>query len=179
MSLFELFTLFFRISAVTFGGGLVILGMVKLEQEKRRDIPEEEFADMVSLAASMPGPIAVSISWLMGRYYHGLKGSIIAVLGAVLPPFLIILMLSPFIIKYSHLPAVQGFFKGVLAGTSAIIILVIADNVKGALFGKRLNIIPYLFVISLIGVFNIYPLLVMAAALLLEYAIERAAKKWK
>ena len=109
MSLLELFVFFFRISAVTFGGGIVILGMVQLEEEKRRDIDPEVFADMVSLAASMPGPIAVSISWLMGRHYRGLIGSFVAVAGAILPPFLIILFLSPFIIKYSDVPAVKGF----------------------------------------------------------------------
>ena len=58
MSLLELFLFFFKISAVTFGGGIVILGMVQLEDEKRRDIAPEVFADMVSLAASMPGPAA-------------------------------------------------------------------------------------------------------------------------
>lgn len=136
MSLLELFIFFFRISAVTFGGGIVILGMVQLEEEKRGDIDPEVFADMVSLAASMPGPIAVSISWLLGRYYKGLAGSLAAVFGAILPPFLIILILSPFIIKYSGVPSVMGFFRGVLAGTSAIIILVIVDNVKSALWGN-------------------------------------------
>ena len=51
MSLLELFLFFFKISSVTFGGGIVILGIVQLEQERRRDIDGEAFADMVSLAA--------------------------------------------------------------------------------------------------------------------------------
>ncbi|OUO93211.1 chromate transporter [Cloacibacillus sp. An23] len=175
MSLWELFVFFFRISAVTFGGGIVILGLVQLEQEKRRDIDPEEFADMVSLAASMPGPIAVSISWLMGRHYKGLAGSIAASAGAVLPPFLIILLLSPFVIKYSDVPAVKGFFRGVLAGTSAMIALVIVDNVKNALAGKWWNVVPYALVISAIGVFHIHPFAAMAGALALQYAHERIA----
>lgn len=177
MSLLELFVFFFRISAVTFGGGIVILGMVQLEEEKRRDIDPEVFADMVSLAASMPGPIAVSISWLMGRHYLGLIGSFVAVAGAILPPFLIILFLSPFIIKYSDVPAVKGFFRGVLAGTSAIIILVIIDNVKNALLGKWWNLIPYLLVISLIGVLNLHPLLVMAAVIAIQFIHKKVSLK--
>ena len=176
MSLLELFVFFFRISAVTFGGGIVILGMVQLEEEKRRDIDPEVFADMVSLAASMPGPIAVSISWLMGRHYRGLIGSFVAVAGAILPPFLIILFLSPFIIKYSDVPAVKGFFRGVLAGTSAII-LVIIDNVKNALLGKWWNLVPYLLVISLIGVLNLHPLLVMAAVIAMQFIHEKVTLK--
>ncbi|MEG1603251.1 MAG: chromate transporter [Cloacibacillus sp.] len=173
MSLTQLFFFFFRISAVTFGGGIVILGMVQLEEEKRGDIDPEVFADMVSLAASMPGPIAVSIAWLMGRHYKGLSGSLAAVAGAVLPPFLIILFLSPFIIKYSDLPAVRGFFHGVLAGTSAIIVLVIFDNVKSALLGKWWNLVPFLLVISLIGVLHIHPLFAMAGVIALQFAHER------
>lgn len=173
MSLLELFFFFFKISAMTFGGGIVILGIVQLEQEKRRDIDSEEFADMVSLAASMPGPIAVSIAWLMGRHYRGLAGSIAAVAGAVLPPFLIILILSPYIIRYSDIPAVRGFLAGVLAGTGAIISTVIYKNVKDAVWGKWLNVIPYLFVISLIGVFRLHPLPVIAAAVAVQYFMQR------
>ena len=112
---------------MTFGGGIVILGMVQLEQEKRGDIDPEVFADMVSLAASMPGPIAVSISWLMGRHYKGLAAASRPQAGAVLLRS-DILFLSPLIIKYSDVPAVMGFFRGVLAGTSAIILLVIIDQ---------------------------------------------------
>ena len=168
MSLLELFIFFFRISAVTFGGGIV-----KLEEERRRDIDPEVFADMVSLAASMPGPIAISIAWLMGRHYRGLIGSIAAVAGAILPPFLIILFLSPFIIKYSGVPAVKGFFRGVLAGTSAIIVLVIIDNIKNALWGKWWNLVPYLMVVSLIGIFNIHPLFVMASVIAMQFVHER------
>ena len=111
MTIVQLFFFFFRISAVTFGGGIVILGMVKLGIAERQDISEGEFSDMVSLAASVPGPLAVSIAWLLGRYYRGLKGSMAAVAGAVLPPFVIILILSPIILKYSGTPEVQGFLK--------------------------------------------------------------------
>lgn len=175
MSLWELFIFFFRISAVTFGGGIVILGMVQLEADKRKDIDPDVFADMVSLAASMPGPIAVSISWLMGRYYKGIAGSLAAAAGAVLPPFLIILLLSPFVIKYSDVPAVSGFFRGVLARTGAIILLVIIDNVKGALWGKWWNLIPYMLVVSTIGLFHIHPFAAMAGVLALQCVHERAA----
>ena len=113
----------------------------------------------------------------MGRHYKGLAGSLAAAAGAVLPPFLIILFLSPLIIKYSDVPAVMGFFRGVLAGTSAIILLVIIDNVKGALWGKWWNLVPYLLVISTIGVFHVHPFAAMAGVLALQYARERAAAR--
>ena len=177
MTLWQLLIFFFRISSVTFGGGIVILGMVQLEQERRKDIDPEEFADMVSLAASMPGPIAVSIAWLMGRHYRGIKGSIAAVSGAVLPPFLIVLILSPFVLKYSEIPKVRGFFHGVLAGTGAIITTVIFDNVKATLRSSIWNIIPIAAVISLIGIFKIHPLTAMTLVIALQFAREKLASK--
>lgn len=175
MTILQLFFFFFRISAVTFGGGLVILGMVKLGIDDRNDISDSEFSDMLSLAASVPGPLAVSIAWLLGRHYRGLKGGMAAVAGAVLPPFLIILVLSPIIIKYSGTPEVQGFFKGVLAGTGAIITMVVFDNVRSTLSCGWWNIVPFGIVIALIGVFGINPLLSMLAAFLFQLMRERLA----
>ena len=75
------------------------------------------------------------------------------------------------------MPAVKGFFRGVLAGTSAIIILVIIDNVKNALLGKWWNLVPYLLVISLIGVLNLHPLLVMAAVIAMQFIHEKVTLK--
>lgn len=177
MSLLELFYFFFRISAVTFGGGIVILGMVKLEAEKREDIDKEELHDMVSLAASMPGPIAVSISWLYGRRERGLPGSIVAVAGAILPPFLIVLILSPFILKYADVPAVSGFFKGVLCGTVAIIVTVIFDNLRSTVSANLWNIIPAVTVIALIGVFKVHPLGAMVLAMALQVTKEKMSAR--
>ncbi|MCE5201139.1 MAG: chromate transporter [Synergistaceae bacterium] len=177
MTLFELFFFFFKISAVTFGGGIVILGMVQLEEEKRMDIDAEEFADMISLAASMPGPLAVSISWIMGRHYRGFPGSVAAVSGAIFPPFIIVLFLSPLILKYSDVPGVQGFFRGVLAGTSAIITTVVFDNVKNTLSAGWWNAVPFAAVIAMIGIFHIHPFLAMSAAIAIQLLRERAVFK--
>lgn len=173
ITLWQLFMLFFRVSAVTFGGGIVILGMVKLEVEKRRDISQEELDDMVSLAGSVPGPIAVSISWLFGRRQRGLPGALIAVTGAILPPFLIVLFLSPFILKYSGIPAVQGFFKGVLCGTSALIFITIFGHVRGTFTASLWNIVPFAAIIVMIGVLQIHPFAAMVAAMAIQVVRER------
>lgn len=176
MTTFELFLFFLRISCVTFGGGIVILGMAELELSKRDDISEEELADIVSLSASVPGPIAVSISWLVGRYYRGLRGSIAALAGMIIPPFLVILFVSPFVIKYSAYAPVQGFFKGVLAGTAAIITVTILKNVKNAVWGKWWNLLPYLLVIGMIGGLHLHPLPAILITLALLALKERFVK---
>lgn len=173
ITLRQLFMLFFRVSAVTFGGGIVILGMVKLEVEKRKDISQEELDDMVSLAGSVPGPIAVSISWLFGRRQRGLPGALAAVTGAILPPFLIVLFLSPFILKYSGIAAVQGFFKGVLCGTSALIFITIFSHVRGTFAASLWNIVPFAAIIVMIGVLQVHPFAAMVAATALQVVRER------
>ena len=177
MGIFEIFLFFCRISAVTFGGGIVILGMVQLEAEKRGDIPADELADMVSLAASMPGPMAVSISWLFGRRYHGVAGAVAGVLGAITPPFLTVLILTPIILKYSDVPQVRGFFHGVLAGTSAIITVVVVKNVKTALSAGWWNVVPFALVIAMIGVFKIHPLITILVVIALQFLRERAMSR--
>ena len=173
MSLWHLFTYLFKLSGLTFGGGVVILGILENELPKRNDISKEEFADMVALATSMPGPIAVSISWLVGKYYRGIIGGIVAVLGAVMPPFLIILFLTPFIVKYADLPAVHGFLGGILAATGAMITVTVVGNVKSALAAGLWNLLPYLVIIAMIGLFKINPLIAILTALALQYARER------
>lgn len=173
MTAFELFLFFLRISCVTFGGGIVILGMAELELSQRDDISEEELTDMVSLAASIPGPIAVSISWLVGRYYRGLKGSLAALCGMIIPPFLIILFVSPVVLRYSEYPPVMGFFRGVLAGTAGIITCTVFKNVKNAVWGKWWNLLPYLMVIGMIGGFGVHPLIAIAVTLAVLMLKER------
>lgn len=177
MTLFELFFFFFRISSVTFGGGIIILGMVQLEEEKRKDIDPEEFADMINLAASMPGSLAVSISWLIGRHYKGAVGGFFAVLGTILPPFLMVLFLSPFVLKYSHVPQVQGFFRGVLAATGAIITVVVYKNVRKTLSSKCWNFVPFLLIIILIAGLQLHPLLAMALVFTLQLVKEKVILK--
>ena len=173
MNLLQLFFFFFRISAVTFGGGIAILGMVKLGLAERKDITELEFSDMLSLAASVPGPLAVSMAWLLGKHYRGIKGSIAAVAGAVIPPFLIVLFLSPIILRYSGTHQVQGFFKGVLAGTGAIITMAVFENVRSTLSSGWWNIVPAALVILMIGFLGIHPLLSMLAAFSVQMIRQR------
>ena len=173
MNLLQLFFFFFRISAVTFGGGIAILGMVKLGLAERKDITELEFSDMLSLAASVPGPLAVSMAWLLGKHYRGIKWSIAAVAGAVIPPFLIVLFLSPIILRYSGTPQVQGFFKGVLAGTGAIITMAVFENVRSTLSSGWWNIVPAALVILMIGFLGIHPLLSMLAAFSVQMIRQR------
>jgi chromate transporter len=129
------------------------------------------------MAASVPGPLAISTAWLLGRHYRGLKGSLAAVAGAVLPslPYRPRPHLGQ--LAYSDEPRIQGFFKGVLAGTGAIITTVVFDNVRSTLMSGWWNVVPFAVVVVLIGLFGVHPLISMLAAFSLQMIRERLTER--
>ena len=91
--LLELFVSFFKIGAFTLGGGFAMIPIIQKEiVEDKKWIKEDEFLDMVALSQSAPGPIAVNISAFVGKKVQGVKGLIVASLGAILPSFIIIIL---------------------------------------------------------------------------------------
>jgi chromate transporter len=115
-----LFLLFCRISTFTLGGGPVIIGVVRAELERRGTLDEEEIGRLLGMAMAMPGPIAVSAAFLVGRRLSGAPGAAASVLGAVLPPFGAILLLSPFVFAHRGDPRLSAFFSGVLCAAGAV-----------------------------------------------------------
>jgi len=86
----ELFWSFFKIGALTFGGGAAMISFMSAEAvDKKKWITDEEMLDIVTVAESTPGPIAVNTSTFVGYRAAGTLGSIIATLGTVLPPFML------------------------------------------------------------------------------------------
>ena len=161
MTPWQLFKMFFKISSVTFGGGVVILGMAETEVRKRGDMSEQDLLDIVSLSAAMPGPIAVSSSFLIGKHYSGIRGAFMAVLGVLVPPFTIILLLSNLVLKYHNSPALKAFFLGVICAVAALLVNVVVRQLKTILLPDLLNLVPYAFVI-LFNVFLISTLFAVA-----------------
>ena len=173
MTLKKLFWIFFKISATTFGGGIAVIGVIKHEMEEQGEISENELMDLIGLATAMPGPLAASIAYLLGKHYHQTRGAAVAVLGAILPPFLTLLFLSPFILDHMQDPVVLGFFRGVLAGVAALVSTVVVLDVKDTLKNGRLNTITYLFVLALIGGVHLHPLIAITAGILLQLLLRR------
>ncbi len=124
MSLLALFLRFFRIGAFTIGGGVVMIGVIEAELRATKLLSDEEIADMIVLATAVPGPMATNLSWLAGGRLPrtggaapwGLAGSAIAVLGTALAPFLTILLLSGFLVRYLGSPWTVAFFRGASVG---------------------------------------------------------------
>jgi len=112
-SLFGIFLSFLKIGAFTFGGGWAMVPLIRKQLvERKRWLEESEFIDILALAQSGPGPIAVNVSVLCGFKMRKLPGAVIATLGAGLPSFLIILIIASLFLRIKNSTVVEAIFKG-------------------------------------------------------------------
>lgn len=134
-----LFLSTFRISAFTFGGGFVIIPLMRKRfVEELGWIEEQEMLDLIAIAQSAPGPIAVNASILIGYHTAGLKGAALTVFGTVLPPLIIISVISLFYRQFRDNRIVSLAMAGMLAGVAAVIFDVVLNMLKNILAKKKL-----------------------------------------
>lgn len=118
----EAFSIFFKIGAFTIGGGYAMVPLIENEIVTRRKwIEPNDFIDLLAIAQSAPGILAVNISIFIGYRLRGIKGSIITALGTVLPSFLIILMVALFFHNFKDNAIVERIFKGIRPAVVALI----------------------------------------------------------
>lgn len=116
------------ISAFTFGGGYVIVTFMKRKfVDELHWIDEQEMLDMTALAQSSPGAIAVNAAILVGWQVEGLLGMAVAVLGSILPPMVILTVISFIYQAFATNPYVALVLKGMQAGVAAVILDVVCD----------------------------------------------------
>lgn len=126
-----------RISACTFGGGFVIVPLMRRKfVEELGWIGEQEMLDLTAIAQSAPGPIAVNASILVGYKVAGVPGALITALGTVLPPLVIISVISLFYSAFRDNPIVDMLMAGMLAGVAAVICDVVITMAKKLCTGK-------------------------------------------
>lgn len=119
----QLFVAFFKIGLFTFGGGYAMIPLIQREVvEKKKWITDDDVLEIIAIAESTPGPIAINSATFIGFKVCGFWGSFFATLGVVLPSFLIILAISNVLKEFSHLKPVQYAFNGIRAGVLALII---------------------------------------------------------
>lgn len=122
MILLKLFLTFFEIGLFTFGGGYAMISLVKEQVLANNWLSEAELLNMIAVAESTPGPIAVNMATYVGSSQAGLLGSALATLGVVLPSFIIILLISAVIKNFLKIEAVQGALAGVRPCVVALIL---------------------------------------------------------
>lgn len=114
------------ISAFTFGGGFVIVTFMKRKfVDELHWLDDQEMLDMTALAQSSPGAIAVNAAILVGWRVEGLAGMVIAVLGTIIPPMVILSVISFFYAAFASNPYVALVLKGMQAGVAAVILDVV------------------------------------------------------
>lgn len=119
--LHKIFLVFCNIGAFTVGGGYAMIPAIQSEIVGRGWIPEEEFPDIIALAQSAPGVLAVNMSIFAGYRLRGLKGSIAATLGSICVPFVVILLIAMFFTSFKDNIWVEKAFKGIRPVTVALI----------------------------------------------------------
>ncbi len=127
----ELFLTFMKIGAFTFGGGYAMIPMIQREiVEKKGWITDEDILEIVAIAESTPGPIAVNSATFVGYRVAGVFGSFCATFGVVLPSFLIISLIALVLRQFRELKAVKYAFYGIRAGVLALIIKALVSMYK-------------------------------------------------
>lgn len=151
-SYLALFTTFFKIGAFTFGGGWAMISIIEREiVDKHHWIEREDFLDLLAIAQSLPGILAVNIATAVGDKIRGGKGSIIASLGTILPSFLIILLiaifLTPDMIKNNKI--ISSIFMGIRPCVVALIIAPVITSAKAANLTWKTVWVPFIVALML------------------------------
>ena len=121
-NLLPLFLTFLKIGGFTFGGGYAMIPIIQREiVEKKKWITDDDILEIIAIAESTPGPIAINSATFVGYRVGGYLGAMLATLGVVLPPFCIIFAISFVLRQFSELKAVKYAFWGIRAGVLALI----------------------------------------------------------
>ena len=120
--LWKVFATFFKIGAFTFGGGYAMIPLIQREAvDKHGWVTEDDILDIIAIAESTPGPIAINSATFVGYRACGVIGSVGATLGVVLPSFVLIFAISFVLRQFQEIKAVQYAFQGIRAGVLALL----------------------------------------------------------
>ena len=122
-TLLRLFLTFLKIGAFTFGGGYAMIPLIQREAvEKQQWVTDDDILEIIAIAESTPGPIAINAATFVGFRTCGFWGAFCATFGVVLPSFMIITIISRVLQQFQELRAVRYAFMGIRAGVLALIL---------------------------------------------------------
>ncbi len=173
--LWKLFTSTMFISAFTFGGGYVIVPLMKKKfVDELQWLEEEETLDFVAIAQSSPGAVAVNAAILLGYRIAGFPGALVAIFGTILPPMIILSIISFFYMEFKESLAVNAALSAMRAGVAAVIVSVVFSMggkivaeknilstvimiaVFAAVYFFKVNIILVIFLCAAVGILRTY-----------------------
>lgn len=174
---YKLFWTYLKIGTFTLGGGYAMLPLIQREVVDRQHwIDEKEFLNMIALAQAAPGLIAVNSAIFIGWRIGGWRGVCGAVLGAVLPSFLIILMIAMVFSDWKNLPAVEAVFKGVRPAVVALIAAPLVKLARSAKITWLTALIPVTAAL-LIWLGGVNPVWVIVSAIIITLIVEKLKNK--
>lgn len=170
--LWQLFISTLLLSAFTFGGGFVIVSLMKKKfAEELKWFDEEEMLDITAIAQSSPGPIPINASVIIGYRMYGFIGSLVAVLGAALPPMITISAISLFYEQFRSNMFIAIALQVMRAGVAAVIFDVVINLAKNVCKTKRILYIG-LMIVSFIAVwfFDVSAMVIILSCLAIGIA---------
>ena len=166
-TLWELFITFFKIGAFTFGGGYAMIPLIQRETvENKKWITDDDILEVVAIAESTPGPIAINSSTFVGYRVAGFWGAFFGTLGMVVPSFTIILIVSYVLRAFQDNQIVRFAFQGIRAGVLALIIKALWTMYKKV----KKNAVAYLvmavaFILTAVLGVNMLIVIIMCASI--------------
>lgn len=178
-SYLKLFTSTFTLSAFTFGGGYVIVPLMKKKfVDELAWLEEEEMLNMAAISQSAPGPMAVNAAILVGWQLFGIPGALIAILGTIMPPLLILSVISLFYVSFRDNPIVRAVLQGMMAGVCAVIFDVVIT--MGSKIIQQKKLLPLVILVaSFVAhfIFKVNVIYIILFCGLLGFLVETHSKK--
>ena len=159
--LIELFISIFKIGAFTFGGGYAMIPLIEEEVVNNKCwLSKEEFVDILIVAQSLPGALAVNTSIFLGYKISGILGAITTLIAVILPSFFIILIIAIFFMQFRDNYYINAAFQGITAAVP-ILVLVGAISLSRGLSKNLRTILTIIIALIALMFFNIHPVLVV------------------
>ncbi|MBM3701932.1 MAG: chromate transporter [Actinobacteria bacterium] len=177
-----LFWTFFKIGSFTFGGGFAMIPLIEREiVDKKKWISQNDMIDILAISQSFPGAVAVNSAIFIGQRIGGYIGALSALLGVILPSFLIIIVVARIFTYVSNIVLVKAAFKGI---SSAVIALLIVAALRVGKASIKYKISPLITIIALAlllgtGIHPIYVIILGIALGLIIYLFKIIRKKKK
>ena len=179
-----LFKTMFVLSACTFGGGFVIISLMKKKfVDELKWFEEDEMLDVTAITQSSPGPLPVNASVIIGYRIAGIAGSLMAILGTILPPMIIISIISLFYEQFRTNPYIATALQVMRAGVAAVIFDVVINLAGNVLKTKRVLYIAMMIVaFTATYILDVSAMIVILSCLLIgliDLAVTLKKKKGK
>jgi chromate transporter len=179
----NLFVVFMKMGAVTFGGGYAMMPVLEREIiNKRHWVTTDEVMEYYTIAQITPGIIAVNVSTFVGNKRAGIPGGIAATLGFIFLPVCMVIAIGLCLTNFAHLPVVRHAFAGIRLAVGALILQTVVKMAKGALKGKAgrdtliaLGIVVAAFIMS--SVYSANPVILVIAFGLAGFVLYRPREK--